>query len=94
MVHDENNDVRLLSRIAKINPATKTISIPMHQQIGNKRWGRIDFLTRYRGYHLVRPDGTIMSNSPAAEERRKKRTKEEKREEVYNRKRKDKASRR
>lgn len=78
MKHDEAKDVRLLSRVAKINQSTKTINIPNNIPIGNKRWGRIDFLTHYCGYHLVRPDGTIMSNSPAAEERRSKRDKEDK----------------
>lgn len=76
MKHDEAKDVRLLSKVAKINPIYKTISIPANVPIGNKRWGRLDFLCHYCGYHLVRPDGTILSNAPAAEERRSKREKE------------------
>lgn len=73
MKHDEATDVRLLSRIAKINQATKSIIVPATQVIGNKRWGRIDFLTHYCGYHLVRPDGTVMSNSPTAKKKRAER---------------------
>lgn len=76
MKHDEAKDVRLLSKIAKINPSNKTISIPANAVIGNKRWGRLDFLCHYCGYHLVRPDGTIMSNASSAEERRSKREKD------------------
>ena len=76
MKHDENKDVRLLSKIAKVNQGSKTITIPTSVQIGNKRWGRIDFLVNYCGYHLVRPDGIIMSNAPSAEKERKKRDKQ------------------
>lgn len=78
MKHDEAKDLRLISKIAKVNPGNKTITIPTSINIGNKRWGRIDFLTHYCGWHLVRPDGTILSNSPAAEERRSKREKDNK----------------
>ena len=47
MVHDENKDVRLLSKIARINQGNKSIIIRRDQVIGNKRWGRIDFLCHY-----------------------------------------------
>lgn len=59
MIHDENKDVRLLSKIAKINQGNKSIIIRRDQVIGNKRWGRIDFLCHYCGYHLVREDGVV-----------------------------------
>lgn len=94
MKHDESTDVRLLSRIAKINPGLKTIIIPTSIPIGNRRWGRIDFLTHYCGYHLVRPDGVILSNSPAATKEREKRDKKAKREEKANKRRQDKFTRR
>ena len=76
MKHDEAKDVRLLSKVAKVDVSNKIITIPANIVIGNKRWGRLDFLCHYCGYHLVRPDGTIMSNSPAAEERRSNRDSE------------------
>lgn len=94
MKHDESTDVRLLSRIAKINPVLKTIIIPETTQIGNRRWGRIDYLTHYCGYHLVRPSGTIMSNAPSAAKERAKRDKQAKREEKANKRKQDKFARR
>lgn len=56
--HDESKDVRLVSRIAKINFANKTIRVSKNQPIGIRTWGRIDFLTNYCGYVLVY-DGSV-----------------------------------
>jgi len=72
MVHDENKDVRLLSKIAKINQGTKSIIVKRDQVIGNKRWGRIDFLCHYCGYHLVREDGVVATTVVEKENKRKK----------------------
>ena len=76
MIHDENKDVRLLSKIAKINQGNKSIIIRRDQVIGNKRWGRIDFLCHYCGYHLVREDGVIVNNA-VNDDRKDKRKKDE-----------------
>lgn len=76
MIHDENKDVRLLSKIAKINQGTKSIIIRRDQMIGNKRWGRIDFLCHYCGYHLVREDG-VVANISVNDDREDKRKKDE-----------------
>ena len=51
--HDENKDLRLISRIAKIDYSTKTIQTPKTAIIGIKSWGRIDFLTHYCGWHFI-----------------------------------------
>ena len=51
--HDENKDLRLISRIAKIDYSTKTIQAPKTAIIGIKSWGRIDFLTHYCGWHFI-----------------------------------------
>lgn len=48
--HDENKDIRLISRIAKIDYSTKTIQAPKSTVIGIRSWGRIDFLTRHCGW--------------------------------------------
>ena len=80
MKHDENKDVQLLSKVAKIDRSNRIIVIPSNTLIGNKRWGRIDFLTHYCGYHLVRKDGTILSNAPSAEKERKRKAKQEEKE--------------
>lgn len=72
MVHDENKDVRLLSKIARINQGNKSIIIRRDQVIGNKRWGRIDFLCHYCGYHLVREDGVVATVIVEGDNKRKK----------------------
>ena len=94
MVHDEAKDVRLLSRICKINPATRVITINRSQIIGNKRWGRLDYLCNYCGYRVVYSDGVIMSNAPSAAKEREKRDKQAKREEKANKRKQDKFARR
>lgn len=48
--HDENKDLRLISRIAKIDYSMKTIQAPKSTVIGIRSWGRIDFLTRHCGW--------------------------------------------
>ena len=78
MKHDEAKDVRLLSRIAKINSAQKTITIPDYQIIGNKRWGRLDFLCHYCGYRIIRPSGEIITPDNKVEKKNKRNKKEEK----------------
>lgn len=51
--HDENKDLRLVSRIAKIDYINRTIQSPRSAIIGNKTWGRIDFLTHYCGWTFI-----------------------------------------
>ena len=48
--HDENKDIRLISRIAKVDFSNKTIQAPRTAIIGIRSWGRIDFLTKYCGW--------------------------------------------
>ena len=48
--HDENKDLRLISRIAKIDYSNKTIQAPKSAIIGIRSWGRIYFLKRYCGW--------------------------------------------
>ena len=51
--HDENKDLRLVSRIAKIDYSNKTIQAPKSAIIGNKTWGRIDYLTHYCDWTFI-----------------------------------------
>lgn len=51
--HDENKDLCLVSRIAKIDNSNKTIQAPKSAIIGNTTWGRIDFLTHYCGWTFI-----------------------------------------
>lgn len=50
--HDEAKDLRLVSRIGRIDYSNKTIQAPKSAIIGNKTWGRIDYLTHYCGWHF------------------------------------------
>lgn len=51
--HDENKDLSLVSRIAKIDYSNKTIQAPKSAIIGNKTLGRIDYLTHYCGWTFL-----------------------------------------
>ena len=50
--HDENRDVRSLSRICKINPFERSIQASKTAIIGIHAWGKIDYLCHYCGYHF------------------------------------------
>lgn len=45
MKHDERRDAQILSKKCKVDVITKTITASHSTQLGNKSWGRIDFLT-------------------------------------------------
>ena len=79
MIHDENKDVHLLSKVCKIDLASKTIRIKKDQIIGNRRWGRIDYLCNHRGFRLIREDSTVITNITTSDDgnNRKKRDKHE-----------------
>ena len=51
--HDENKDIRLLSKALVVNPFNKTIEANKSQIIGNRRWGRIDFLVNHCGWTFI-----------------------------------------
>lgn len=93
MKHDEAKDVRLLSRIAKIDVANKIITIPENAIIGNKRWGRIDFLTHYRGYYLVRSSGAVVRVPSNNDNEGSKRDRREEREKISRKRKQDKFAR-
>ena len=58
--HDENQDVRLLNKHKVfVNSANKTIRASKEQTIGNKLWGRIDYLVHYCGYNFMYDNSTI-----------------------------------
>ena len=61
MKHEENVDVRRVSRIAKIDTHNKLIQINKSDNIGIKTWGRIDYLCNILGYRLVK-SGIIVSD--------------------------------
>lgn len=51
--HDENKCLKSFSRIGKVNPSDKTLRVSKNATIGIHMWGKIDFLTKYRGWFLV-----------------------------------------
>ena len=59
--HDESKDLRLVSRIAKIDYSNKTIQAPKSALIGIKTWGRIDFLTHYCNWSFFWNDAVRIS---------------------------------
>lgn len=54
MKHEENVDLRKISRIAKIDSRSKVIQFHPGVVIGIKTWGRIDYLCNILGYHIVK----------------------------------------
>ena len=53
MKHEENVDVRMVSRIAKVDTYNKLIQLGKSDNIGIKTWGRIDYLCCL-GYRLIK----------------------------------------
>ena len=51
--HDENKDLRLVSKVAKIDYSDKTIQAPKSAVIGIRTWGRIDYLTHYCSWTFI-----------------------------------------
>lgn len=51
--HDENKDLRSFSRIGKVDYSNKTLQCAKSAIIGIHMWGKIDFLTKYCGWHFV-----------------------------------------
>lgn len=51
--HDENKDLRSFSRIGKVDYSDKTLQCAKSATIGIHMWGKIDFLTKYCGWHFI-----------------------------------------
>ena len=51
--HDENKDLRSISRVARINYGSKTIQASKAAIIGIHMWGKIDYLTHYCGWYFI-----------------------------------------
>lgn len=73
--HDENRDVKLLSRIVRVDSHTKRISCPKGTQIGIHAWGKIDYLTHYCGYVFIYNNDIVIrsvSDTDSSDKRKKK----------------------
>ena len=66
--HDEAKDIRLVSRIARIDYSNKTIQSPKSAIIGIKTWGRIDFLTHYCGWTFIYNNDVKVARSFSTED--------------------------
>ena len=77
--HDENRDLKSVARIGRVNFSDKTIQCPKSATIGINMWGKIDFLTKYCGWHfiwnndaVVVPIVTTSTSTSSREEKKKK----------------------
>lgn len=78
MKHDENKDLRSFSRIGKVDYSSKTLQCAKSAVIGIHLWGKIDFLTKYCGWHFVWDNGAGVGylgskplDNPSAREQKK-----------------------
>lgn len=67
MKHEENVDLRAVSKVAKIDSQMKVIQLVKPQAIGIKTWGRIDYLCNIHGYRIVTSGITIGDSFDNAE---------------------------
>lgn len=67
--HDENKDLRSLAKVCKIDNVQKVIRCNDKSVIGIKRWGMIDFLTKYRGWYFVYDKTAKPTKTESATER-------------------------
>lgn len=52
--HDESKDLRSFARVGRVNAGERTLILSKDAAVGIKTWGRIDFLTHFCGWTLVR----------------------------------------
>lgn len=60
--HDESNDLKSLAKVARIDYHSKTISLPATAIVGISMKGKIDYLTKYCGWTLLRTNGSNNSS--------------------------------
>lgn len=51
--HDENKCLRSFKRIGRVDMYDKTLQATKNAVIGIHLWGKIDFLTKYCGWHFI-----------------------------------------
>ena len=69
--HDESKDVRLISRIAKVDTVRKMIVVPVGTTFGLKTLGRLDYLCNHKGYFLTRSNKAVARTANNASESKK-----------------------
>ena len=73
--HDENRDLRSFSRIGKVNYSDKTLQCSKSATIGIHLWGKIDYLTKYCGWHFIWNNNVGVGGFISAEDNPKKQDK-------------------
>lgn len=80
-VHDENKDLRSVSRVCHINYSNKVISCPRSTVLGIRMLGKLDYLTHYCGwvfhYDNAAKASFITNDSNATSSRAQKKEKKE-----------------
>lgn len=61
--HDENKDLRLLSRVARIDYSGKTIKASKYATIGIRSLGRIDYLCNHCGWTFIWDNSVVVNNA-------------------------------
>lgn len=60
--HDENKDLRIISRIAKVSYYDKTIQASKSANIGIRTLGRLDYLCKYCGWTFIFNNSVILNS--------------------------------
>jgi len=76
--HDESRDLRSVSRIARVDYSNKSIQASKSATIGIHMWGKLDYLTKYCGWHFFWNNdvGTFIQNDDVPTTSKKKVKKE------------------
>lgn len=53
MKHEEEKALKSFSRVGEVKASSKSLRVSKGAIIGIKMWGKIDYLTHYRGWTLV-----------------------------------------
>ncbi len=51
--HDENKCLRSFGKVGRVDLSNHTLKASRSAVIGIKMWGKIDYLTHYKGWHFI-----------------------------------------
>ena len=51
--HDEESALKSVARIGRVDTRSKTLEVKDDVQVGIGTWGKIDYLTNYKGWKFV-----------------------------------------
>lgn len=82
--HDENKDVRLVGRFAKVDTRQKTITMSKTTIVGLRVLGRIDFLCNHCGYIRLFNNNVVATKSNTDDDAPVKKSKKSKEHQLTN----------